>query len=177
MARFKQLFRYSSVLLTGVAAMTAFLATSQPTLAADEVIRHPIPNSNFPIALAVEVPVGKTVVYVSGTVPGVKDSAADPNSLKAYGDTRDQTVSVFEAIEASLKSLNLTMADVIKLQVFLVGDPAKNNKMDFAGFMQGYTQFFGTSTQPNLPARSVLQIAGLANPGWLVEIEATAVRP
>jgi hypothetical protein len=31
---------------------------------------------------------------------------------------------------------------VIKMQAFLVGDPSKGGKMDFEGFMQGYTQFF-----------------------------------
>ena len=49
--------------------------------------------------------------------------------------------------------------------------------MDFEGFMKGYTQFFGTEDQPNLPTRSVFQVAGLANPDWFVEIEVTAVRP
>jgi enamine deaminase RidA (YjgF/YER057c/UK114 family) len=42
--------------------------------------------------------------------------------------------------------------------------------MDFKGFMEGYTQFFG-GDQPNLPARSVIGVAALANPGFLVEIE------
>jgi enamine deaminase RidA (YjgF/YER057c/UK114 family) len=42
--------------------------------------------------------------------------------------------------------------------------------------MAGYTQFFGTPSQPNLPVRSALQVAALANPGFLVEIEVTAVR-
>lgn len=63
------------------------------------------------------------------------------------------------------------------MQAFLVGDPEKNGKMDFVGFMEGYTQFFGTKEQPNLPSRSVMQIAALASPAWLVEIEVTAVRP
>ena len=54
--------------------------------------------------------------------------------------------------------------------VFLVGDPA-TGKMDFKGFMEAYTQFFGTPDQPNLPARSAVQVAGLAAPGVLVEIE------
>ena len=69
------------------------------------------------------------------------------------------------------------MGDVIKMQAFLVGDPEMDGKMDFAGFMRGYTQFFGTDEQPNLPSRSALQVAGLANPNYLVEIEVTAVRP
>ena len=42
------------------------------------------------------------------------------------------------------------MGDVVKMQVFLVGDPSKDGKMDFKGFMEGYTQFFGTKEQPNL---------------------------
>jgi enamine deaminase RidA (YjgF/YER057c/UK114 family) len=47
--------------------------------------------------------------------------------------------------------------------------------MDFKAFMEGYTQFFG-GTQPNLPARSVVGIAALANPGFLVEIEVIAAK-
>ena len=43
--------------------------------------------------------------------------------------------------------------------------------------MRGYKQFFGTDEQPNLPSRSAFQVAGLANPNYLVEIEVTAVRP
>lgn len=33
---------------------------------ASGVVRYPIPNSTFPIAAAVEVPSGKTMVYLSG---------------------------------------------------------------------------------------------------------------
>lgn len=43
--------------------------------------------------------------------------------------------------------------------------------------MEGYTQFFGTAEQPNLPARSAMIVDQLVNPNWLVEIEVTAVRP
>jgi enamine deaminase RidA (YjgF/YER057c/UK114 family) len=43
--------------------------------------------------------------------------------------------------------------------------------MDFKGFMDAYTQFFATKEQPNLPARSAVQVAGLAGPGMLVEVE------
>jgi enamine deaminase RidA (YjgF/YER057c/UK114 family) len=60
--------------------------------------------------------------------------------------------------------------------VFLVGDPANDNKMDFKGFMEAYTQYFGTPEQPNLPARSTIQVAGLAAPGLLVEIEVTLAK-
>jgi enamine deaminase RidA (YjgF/YER057c/UK114 family) len=43
--------------------------------------------------------------------------------------------------------------------------------------MAGYTKYFGTKDQPKKPARSALQVAALAAPGVLVEIEVIAVRP
>ena len=157
--------------------LAAALACLSGVAAAQDVVRHKLPGSNFPIALAVEVPAGKTVVYVSGTVPPPLDDKAPKDSIEAFGDTKTQTVGVLNAIDRNLKRLGLAMPDIVKMQVFLVGDPGKGGRMDFAGFMEGYTQFFGTPQQPNLPSRSVVQVSGLANPGWLVEIEVTAVRP
>jgi enamine deaminase RidA (YjgF/YER057c/UK114 family) len=37
--------------------------------------------------------------------------------------------------------------------------------------MEAYTQYFGTKEQPNLPARTTVQIAALNAVGMLVEIE------
>ncbi|MBD2261216.1 RidA family protein [Pseudanabaena sp. FACHB-2040] len=145
-------------------------------VAAQEVIRYPIPNSTFPIALAVELPSDANLVYVSGQVPPVVNPDADPNSFEAFGDTKTQTINVLERIQTILTSIDLDMSNVVKMQVFLVGDPGMDGMMDFAGFMEGYTQYFGTEEQPNLPARSTMQVAGLVNPGWLVEIEVAAVR-
>jgi enamine deaminase RidA (YjgF/YER057c/UK114 family) len=158
-----------------LAAALLATATVVPATAQD-VVRHRTPGSNFPIAMAVEVPAGATTVMVSGMVPAVTDSAAPRNSLASFGDTRAQTASVLSRIEASLRSINLSLGDVVRMQVFLVGDPGKGGRMDFDGFMAAYTEHFGTQAQPNLPARSVMQVAGLVNPGWLVEIEVTAVR-
>ena len=143
---------------------------------AQTVIRHPIPGSDFPISLAVEVPADATLVYLSGQVPSVTDETAEPSTIAAFGDTEMQTVNVLEKIQGILTDLDLTMSDVVKMQAFLVGDPEMEGKMDFSGFMAGYTQFFGTEEQPNLPSRSAMQIAGLVNPGWLVEIEVVALR-
>ena len=152
------------------------LMAAMPAFAAD-VVRHKIPNSTFPISAAVEVPAGKTLVFLSGAVPPVADASAAKDTPQAYGDTRTQTVGVLTSIDKQLKGMGLSLGDVVKMQVFLVGDPAKGGKMDFAGFMAGYTQFFGTPAQPNLPSRSAMQVAGLASPNFLVEIEVTAVRP
>ena len=142
--------------------------------AGTELIRHKLPNSDFPISLAVEVPANKTLVHLSGQVPLQINPEADARSIAAYGSMEEQTVSTLQAIEKTLKSLNLSMADVYRMQVFLVG---QEGKVDFAGFMQGYTQFFGTEKQPLLPVRSAVEVAALVNPGWLVEIEVSAARP
>lgn len=157
-------------------ALAGATALGASAVSAKDAIRHLSPNANAPIAQAVEVPAGQAIVFLSGAVPDVADKDAPKDSLAAYGDTRTQTISVLKKIEASLKSMNLTMGDVVKMQVFLVGDPAKGGKMDFGGMMEGYRQFFGTKEQPNLPARSVMQVAALVSAGWLVEIEVTAMR-
>ena len=171
--------RPSSPALTALAlgALLGLSAWAAPGPQA-EVLRHRTPGSDFPIAAAVEVPPGATMVYLSGQVPPLADKSKNPNDPLAYGgDTKAQTEGVLRAIEAQLKGLGLGMKDVVKMQAFLVADPAKGNKMDFGGFMAGYTQFFGTAAQPQLPVRSAFQVAALVNPAWLIEIEVIAVRP
>ena len=137
-----------------------------------EVVRHPIPNSSFPISQSVEVSGNVTTYFLSGQVPPAVDKTADATTPQAYGDTKTQTVGVLNKIKGILDGLGLGMGDIVKMQVFLVND--SRSSMDFKGFMEGYTQFFG-GDQPNLPARSVIGVAALANPGFLVEIEVIAV--
>ena len=139
---------------------------------AAEVVRHSLgPNNNFPIARAVEVPAGKTIIFHSGTTPAPLDPKATQGSPEYWGDTKTQALSAFGRIKESLDNLGLGFKDVVAMTVYLVGDPAKGGRMDFEGFMAAYTQFFGTKDQPNLPARSTVQVAGLVAPGMMVEIE------
>ena len=142
---------------------------------AQDIIRHKIPNSDFPIAQAVTLPPSATIHFISGQVPPVIDKNAPADSQAAYGDTKTQTMGVLKKIEEILKGMGLSMGDVVKMQVFLVGDAAKGGRADVKGFMESYTQFFG-GAQPNLPARAVMQVAALNVPGWLVEIEVVAAK-
>jgi enamine deaminase RidA (YjgF/YER057c/UK114 family) len=154
----------------------AFFASAlvvNPPAARAEVTRYPIPNSTFPIAQAVKVSGDAATYYISGQVPPLVSKEADSASPQAYGDTKTQTVGVLTRIKAILEGLGLGIGDVVKMQVFLVHDARA--PMDFKAFMEGYTQFFGGS-QPNLPARSVVGVASLANPGFLVEIEVIAIK-
>ena len=143
----------------------------------DAVKRYPLPGgSTFPIASAVEVTAG-SIIFESGNIPAPKDKTAEANTLAFWGNTEEQTDSVLGRIESSLKAKGLNMGHVVKMTVFLVGDPALEGRMDFSGFMKSYVKFFGTEAQPNLPARSAVQVAGLVAPGMMVEIEVIAVRP
>lgn len=144
-----------------------------------DVTRHPLPNnSTFPISRAVEVTADTTLIYHSGTVPGPANPDAERGSREYYGDTETQALSVFGRMEQSFEQLGVGFGDIIKLTVFLVGDPEMDGRMDFGGFMKAYTKYFGTEEQPNKPARSAVQIAGLAGgPNMLIEIEAVIARP
>lgn len=155
--------KFNNAIVTVLSASTMVLTGIAN---AQEIKRDPVPN--FPISSSVTVPAGATTYYISGMVPS--------KTGDSYGNTKQQTENVLKAIEVKLKALGLTMGDVVKMQVFLVGDKNKGGKMDFAGFMEGYTQYFGTKTQPNMPSRSAYQVAALANPDFLVEIEVTAAK-
>jgi enamine deaminase RidA (YjgF/YER057c/UK114 family) len=158
--------------LVRVVAAGALALVAASTAHAADVLRHSLgPNNNFPIARAVEVPAGKTIIFHSGTTPSPLDPKAKPGTPEHWGDTKAQTLSVFNRLNESLKSLGLGFGDVVAMTVYLVGDPAKEGRMDFDGMMAAYSQFFGTKEQPNLPARSTVQVAGLVAPGMLVEIE------
>jgi enamine deaminase RidA (YjgF/YER057c/UK114 family) len=130
----------------------------------------------LPFLMGVTVPSGRELLLLSGHTPPVIDRTAPPDSVKAYGDTYRQAVGALQELQQSLARLGLTMSHLVKLQMFLVGDPALGGRMDNEGFSRAYAEFFGTPAQPHLVARTRVQVVGLVNPGWLVEIDAVAVR-
>jgi len=154
-------------------AVLLLVATATPAAAHDIVRRA---NSGFPIANSVTVPAGAELVYLSGMLADAADTKAPAGSIERFGDTATQTKSVLGKIQKELEALGLGMQDVVKMNVFLVGDPRRDSTMDFEGLMKGYLQFFGTEKQANVPARTTVQVAGLPIPGALVEIEVVAAR-
>lgn len=145
------------------------------TPAAAQVKRIGAPDA--PILQAAVVPAGTDIMYVSGITPPPLNAGAPAGEPPAFGDTRTQTIGVLKRIEGILKAEGLTLGDVFMMRVLLVGDPAKGGRMDFAGMMEGYNQFFGTAEQPNKVARITSQVAGLVAPGMMVEIEVQAAKP
>lgn len=133
-------------------------------------------EGTFPIASTVVVPPGYATIYVSGMVPAVSHPEAEAGSLAAYGNTEEQTESVIGRIQTALKAQGADLGDIVSMHVYMAADPA-TGKMDFAGMMKSYSRHFGTPDQPNKPVRAAMQVAALASPAFLVEIEVVAVKP
>jgi enamine deaminase RidA (YjgF/YER057c/UK114 family) len=138
---------------------------------------QPVSRTGAPtsvIASTVTVPPGYTTYYISGTPSGpmnpdeVKNGAAPK-----WGNTTWQTNDSLTKLEATLKTLGLTFADVVKATVFLVKAP--DGQLHFADMNAEFKKRFGSSGQPNKPARSTVEVT-LATPGALVEIELIAVK-
>lgn len=140
---------------------------------AQTVVKHIQTDKGF---LAAGVWAGDTY-YMSGAMASPITPADPAKKTEAvYGDTEQQAMSILTKIQAGLKEQGLDMKDVVKMTVFLAADPAKGNKIDFAGLNTSFVKFFGTKEQPNKPARSAVQVANLVAPWALLEIEAIAVR-
>ena len=159
-------------MLRTFALLLAVALIDSTTTSAQESQRISLPpsqnpsNSDLPISGGVWA--GDTL-YVSGWL--------DPD-LKKHTDTTSQTVSLIKDIQKFPESQKLTLGDVVMMHVYLGGDPAKDGKMDYAGMMAGYSQFFGTKDQPNKPARTTVQVVLPAGArGGLIEIDLIAVRP
>jgi len=141
---------------------------------ADEIVRRQA--GDFPIASSVRVPPGTELLFLSGTLADVVNADAPAGSVERLGDTETQAASVLGKLAKELEASGLTFADVVKMNVFLVGDPGKGGRMDFEGLMKAYTRYVGAASQGKLPARTTVQVAALPLPGALVEIEVIAAR-
>ena len=151
------------------------LAVAAATPAAAEVVHIGAPTSA--ISSAVSVSADHDILYVSGITPPALNPDAPAGTVAEFGDTKTQTIGIMKRIEGILKEQGLTMGDVVMMRVYLVGDPDKGGKMDFAGMMEGYKMYFGTPEQPNKPARVTMQVAALVAPKMLAEIEVQAAKP
>ena len=114
--------------------------------------------------------------YLSGQLASPVTPADPSKGTEAvYGDTKTQAASVFAKIQKALQEQGLDMKDVVKMTVFMAADPT-TGKLDFPAMNSEYVKYFGTKDQPNKPARSAVQVAHLAAPWGLLEVEVIAVK-
>jgi enamine deaminase RidA (YjgF/YER057c/UK114 family) len=149
--------------------------TFLPPAQAQDIVRRQM--GDFPISSSIRVPANADIVFLSGTLADVANPAAPAGSIERFGDTEAQTASVLGKIAKELAVSGLSLGDVVKMNVFMVGDPARGGAMDFEGLMKAYTRHFGAASDGKLPTRTTVQVAGLPIPGALIEIEVIAARP
>lgn len=107
------------------------------------------------------VKVGRTIA-VSGTAP----IGADGKTVGA-GDPAAQTRRCLEIILAAIEQLGGTARDVIRTRTYIT------RVEDWEQIGRAHGEFFADIR----PASTMVKVAGLLDPDWLVEIEADAVLP
>ncbi|MFN0030301.1 MAG: RidA family protein [Acidimicrobiales bacterium] len=119
--------------------------------------------ANNPAYTQVVAARGSTTVYISGQV----SLDADGNTVGA-GDLGAQTAQVMANLKVALGAAGATFDDVTKITTYVVNyQPA-----DRAVIAAARTPYF-TAGSP--PASTLVGVAALAAPDWLIEIEAIAV--
>jgi len=109
---------------------------------------------------AVKVSGAQTILFLSGQV------AYDAQGHPAHrGDFAAQARVVFQAIQAQVEAGGGTLASVVKLNTYLTDI---RHRADLVPVRE---EFFGKK----LPASTLVAVAALAHPDWLLEVEAIAV--
>jgi enamine deaminase RidA (YjgF/YER057c/UK114 family) len=131
-------------------------------------------QTSTPGGIANGVWVGDTL-YLSGQLPSPNKPADRAAGTPAvWGNATEQADSALKKIQDLLKEQGLGMSDVVMMRVYMVA--GADGKLDFQGMNAAYNKYFGTTEQPNKPARSTVQVAALVTPGALMEIEVQAAR-
>ena len=119
-------------------------------------------HRNPAFSQAVMVEGAARTIYVGGQ----KAVSAD-GWLVGVGDLAAQTEQVFTNLETVLEAAGATLHDIVKWTIYFV------HGQDIMLAVGVFQRRWGTSARP--PAISGVGVAGLANPDFLVEIEAIAV--
>lgn len=83
------------------------------------------------------------------------------------GDITKQAEQAFENMKALVEAGGGTMADICKIRIYLT------TRDSIPAVKEVRRRYF----REPFPATTVLQVAGLDDPDWLIEVEATAVLP
>lgn len=116
-------------------------------------------NPAFTHAVVVEG--AARTVYIGG------QNAVSAEGQIVGGDLAAQAEQVLTNLETLLAAAGATLQDVIKWSIYVVQGP------DIRPAFEVFQRTWGA--RPNPPTISVLTVAGLANPAFLVEVEAIAV--
>jgi enamine deaminase RidA (YjgF/YER057c/UK114 family) len=106
---------------------------------------------------------GGTTIYISGQV-----SVNEKAEVVGKGDFRAQVEHTFENLKAALAAAGATFADVVKITYFVV-----DLKPELVPHIREVRRKYLDAKNP--PASSLVGVAALVVPEWLIEIELVAV--
>lgn len=126
---------------------------------------HLTPEGLFKPAVFSQVVVatGRRIVFISGQV-----SMDAEGNLVADGDLAGQAKQVYNNLSKALSAAGAKPSDVAKLTTYVVG--YRPDMLPVMGAAR--TAVLGTS---DLPASTLVGVQALAQPGYLIEVEAIAV--
>lgn len=103
---------------------------------------------------------GKTI-YIGG-----QDAVNAKGEIVGKGDISAQTEQTLQNLQTALSACDATLENIVKLTVYLV------QGQDLQSGFQVSQKYFGDLKNP--PAITVVIVSGLANPEFLVEMDAIA---
>ncbi len=105
-----------------------------------------------------------TLIYLAGQV-----SIDASGALVGEGNFEAQVEQVFANVRIAVETAGATMADIVKMNIYLVAevDPAEVPK--FRAIRDRYV-----NTRKSRRRGTLVVVTRLARPGWLIEIEAIA---
>lgn len=113
------------------------------------------------------------VVVVQGAAKtiyiGGQNAVNEKGDVVGMGDLAAQTHQALHNVDLALEASGAKREHIIKWNVYIV----QGN--DFMPGYQAFQAWWGD--RPNPPAVSMLLVAGLARPGYLLELEAIAIVP
>jgi enamine deaminase RidA (YjgF/YER057c/UK114 family) len=104
-----------------------------------------------------------TLVYVAGQV-----SSDASGKLVGEGNFEAQVEQVFKNLKLALEAAGATMADIVKMNTYLVAEVSQDDVPKMRAIRDRYVN------KEKPPASTLVVVSRLARPGWLIEIEIVA---
>ena len=104
-----------------------------------------------------------TLIYLAGQI-----SSDASGKLVGEGNFEAQVEQVFRNLKIGVEAAGATMADIVKLNVYLVAEVDQADVPKLRAIRERYVN----TASP--PASTLVFVTRLARPGWLIEIEAVA---
>jgi enamine deaminase RidA (YjgF/YER057c/UK114 family) len=119
-------------------------------------------HNNPAFTQAILLPAGARTLIIGG-----QNAMGVDGQIVGKGDIAAQTAKALENLQLCLKAAGARLEQLAQVKIYLAGD------VDLAPGFGAWMAVWGN--RPNPPVVTGLRVHGLANPDYLVEIEALAV--